>query len=1049
MHCYSRSIREKLFLAHRMADRFNLRGSKVFIGNAQSNFSNVYTFDTTTNGALSLENDTNPQNTTLNVKGNISCDAVVISNTDVTEAIRNVHSSTLRLYVKTTGNDAYDGLSYGKAFRTIKHAASVAATMVQQGGNNGNGGSGSGSGSKGVVIYVEAGDYSEDNPILLEQRVSVMGDNLRETRIFPQRPQCHLFFVKNLCYLWGMRFMNLRQPAFCVAFPCSIAEVEIQFQRIVACHILYSFEGYTSPPEIRIEAPETSTGNAPTVIATINSAGEIDTLEIDENSRGDLYPATSFVNIPFVTISRPDIEPIAPGLQAVVVGNSIDKINITSPGSKYLTKPDITIQEPTSGTGIQATAEAILDGDGYLVDVQITGAGSGYFTDRTYTVTIDDPLPIPAAAEVSMEIVQGTEYARVSGIRLTESGGGYGTVQVQIDPPPSIQATAIAEITNGVISNITVTNPGSGYTNMVSRPYVSIDPPDDQKVLVTASPYIQNCSSITGPFRRSDGTKVVKPLPYIEDEQDVDKTGAGGGCVIDGAVVSPESPLRSMCADSFTLVNEGGAGHLVINTGYGQFVSCFTTFCSYSYRAAGGGRMNVSTSVSDFGTYGLVSSGYWPERVATGKVFEDYRSNVASVIVTNPGVGYDASTTVIFSDDGSDIDATATVSVVDNKIASVNLTSNGSYTKVPRVTFEGTGAGATATAVMERPSQIRVTDMSGSTRKPELGTVVWYKNQWHTVIRSTSVPEHLGEYYIVFDPPMVSADTNDQLEFVAASVVSTGQHVMEYVGAGVTKNALPEYGGTSEQANYIVQQTPARVFYSITDHLGNQQVGPYFSVEQLSGEITLNSDRFSLSGLEAIGPFKRDGVAVGERLEEVSNDTRLLDSTGKSGGTTVPTQYAVSEYVKNNIGTLDPPTLVQFDQTSFVSSTPVVSLSLDKGTYYIQAQYTCTVTFDGPPGSDAYVSSTYAVTSGTIDQEFKSYNVSTSTSLHNTFLETGDDRLWCLESTDEQTVRVQATLVVTATSAATLTYTLGPGPVALSDGAVTSGVLVSTRTATT
>lgn len=56
------------------------------------------------------------------------------------------------------------------------------------------------------------------------------------------------------------------------------------------------------------------------------------------------------------------------------------------------------------------------------------------------------------------------------------------------------------------------------------------------------------------------------------------------------------------------------------------------------------------------------------------------------------------------------------------------------------------------------------------------------------------------------------------------------------------------------------------------------------------------------SGLNAIGPFSRNGgiSTVGVQLQEVSNNSALLASTGISESDTVPTQYAVKAYLDAN-----------------------------------------------------------------------------------------------------------------------------------------------------
>ena len=54
-----------------------------------------------------------------------------------------------------------------------------------------------------VAIIVEAGEYFEDNPIILYEDVAVLGDNLRNTIIRPLNAGKDLLRVRNGCYLTG------------------------------------------------------------------------------------------------------------------------------------------------------------------------------------------------------------------------------------------------------------------------------------------------------------------------------------------------------------------------------------------------------------------------------------------------------------------------------------------------------------------------------------------------------------------------------------------------------------------------------------------------------------------------------------------------------------------------------------------------------------------------------------------------------------------------------------------------------------------------------
>ena len=123
---------------------------------------------------------------------------------------------------------------------------------------------------------------------------------------------------------------------------------------------------------------------------------------------------------------------------------------------------------------------------------------------------------------------------------------------------------------------------------------------------ILKSPYIQNCTSITA--EDDAGTA---------GSQSVGDTG--GGIKVDGNACALNSPIRSMVVDSYTQVNLGGPGCLVLNDGYAQLVSFFGTFCTYHVKTLSGGQVNLSGGgTTDFGIYGLVASGYSPKPLYTG-----------------------------------------------------------------------------------------------------------------------------------------------------------------------------------------------------------------------------------------------------------------------------------------------------------------------------------------------------------------------------------------------------------------------------------------------
>ena len=48
-----------------------------------------------------------------------------------------------------------------------------------------------------TVIKIFAGNYTENNPIILPEQVTLLGDSLREVSIIPQNPDKDLIYVSN------------------------------------------------------------------------------------------------------------------------------------------------------------------------------------------------------------------------------------------------------------------------------------------------------------------------------------------------------------------------------------------------------------------------------------------------------------------------------------------------------------------------------------------------------------------------------------------------------------------------------------------------------------------------------------------------------------------------------------------------------------------------------------------------------------------------------------------------------------------------------------
>ena len=95
-------------------------------------------------------------------------------------------SITNILYVTPDGNDENDGYLESSAKRTVGSALTIAAPST--------------------VIKVSAGNYLENNPLVIPEQVSIQGDSLREVSLTPQNIDEDFIYVSNGDYIDNVSF---------------------------------------------------------------------------------------------------------------------------------------------------------------------------------------------------------------------------------------------------------------------------------------------------------------------------------------------------------------------------------------------------------------------------------------------------------------------------------------------------------------------------------------------------------------------------------------------------------------------------------------------------------------------------------------------------------------------------------------------------------------------------------------------------------------------------------------------------------------------------
>jgi hypothetical protein len=124
----------------------------------------------------------------------------------------------------------------------------------------------------------------------------------------------------------------------------------------------------------------------------------------------------------------------------------------------------------------------------------------------------------------------------------------------------------------------------------------------------------------------------------------------------------------------------------------------------------------------------------------------------------------------------------------------------------------------------------------------------------------------------------------------------TGHDLLEigtgsYADTNYPKEIYGQSVNTVNADNETDERDVGRCFYVTTDQFGNFSVGPYFRVDQGTGQVTFSSS-IALSNLDGIG-FKR-GVPV----SEFSTDSGFTDNAID----TVPTENATRIYIERRLG---------------------------------------------------------------------------------------------------------------------------------------------------
>jgi len=565
---------------------------------------------------------------------------------------------------------------------------------------------------------------------------------------------------------------------------------------------------------------------------------------------------------------------------------------------------------PASSTGHQAktitftsTIEQATNGvQNYKLTEPATGSGDGLVVNVT----------IAGGVVSAVEIYNGGYGFEVNDtVELTnEALGGLAGRSLVI---------TIASLENNDASNMFLLNnqtnlvqmsmkgltgaPGAGGTSKAA--VTSLDPSGS---ITTASPYIQNCSSVN-----ANAT----------------------GIQIDGNLHVAGN--KSILANDFTQINSDGIGVHALAGGRGEMVSIFTYYNDKSFFAESGGFIRGLNCSSAYGEKGAVADGTLASETAVSVISRGEilkydsttfvgaatESDIADIVTTS---GTPTAATIVGDTSG----ATATILRVNISLDYLHIESrSGNFTQGETVTItkddsstfqvdlDGSTGDSTAAQIGQIGPLIAVDSSDGTlgvSNVIKVGTnIVFAGDSTYYRVSAVSETNTTNETALVRLTASVTTanaiadNTTTTVTENFSNVRLTGHDFLDIGTGGFADTNYPgDPAQVAAQEDEVDELNGGRVYFVSSDQKGDFRVGDLFRIEQATGVATLNADAFDLSGLTEL-QLGSIGAQLGATINEFSTDETLSNDSNSA----VPTERAIVGYTQRDqmgTGHLVPPT---------------------------------------------------------------------------------------------------------------------------------------------
>ena len=401
-------------------------------------------------------------------------------------------SVTNIIHVNEDGDEGFDGFTLKTAKRTIGAAVTMANT--------------------GDIIQIAAGSYTEDNPVVIPNNVTLDGDDLRQTQITPSNVGVDLFHVKNGTLIQNLSFVGAANTGAVIAFPpdgsagiitqspyirnCTNFIPNSQGLKVDGSHAeglkSMNVDSYTQYNQGGIGVTISNNAYAQLVsiftICNVTGISVVSGAQCDVNNSNASFGTRGLVASGVGTVNQTgavasvgivDDNTITVGSltdrpftgQAFYLGelfNNVRSISVTNAGSGYTSSnpPLVTIADPTGPGGTGAEGVAVISGFGSVTSVEVTATGSQY--RAAPSISIAAPTSgVTATASATMAPVYYTINS------ATPVTAGISTITIDQTLPNAVgigSTVPFAKQSLILASSYTFEHVGSGININTARP---------------------------------------------------------------------------------------------------------------------------------------------------------------------------------------------------------------------------------------------------------------------------------------------------------------------------------------------------------------------------------------------------------------------------------------------------------------------------------------------------------------------------------------------------------------------------------------------------